>query len=52
MAIFDKAERHAAQALALRERNHPAKFCGSLFCCSAVRCSNLVKFHMRLTKPE
>lgn len=29
--FYKKIERHTAHALALRERNHPSKFCGSLF---------------------
>jgi hypothetical protein len=28
--FIKRTEQHAAQAPALRERNHPSKFCGSL----------------------
>jgi len=28
-------------------RKNPSKFCGSIFCCSAVYCSGQVKFHAR-----
>jgi hypothetical protein len=29
--LLKRAERHAAQAPALRERNHTSTFCGSIF---------------------
>jgi hypothetical protein len=29
------------------EGNDPSKFCGSIFCCSAVRYFGYVKFHTR-----
>jgi len=39
--FIEKTEQHAAQALALRERNHPSKFCGWIFLGSAVFRSRL-----------
>ncbi len=58
-----KTEQHATQALALRERSYPSKFCGSLvlksikrcvinigrsmFNVQSVHCSGQAEFHIR-----